>query len=110
MASEREREEEGEGREQDHASGNHRHDGVAPGIAAEECRSHAQYAEADGGLAAALALDARPAATLAAHDDLVRRPRVENEPQPDQAHEDANNDWDELDAHIALVKHVPDRE
>ena len=58
-----------------------------------------EHAEADPRLPCPAALDARPASPFALHDDLVRRPRVEQQPDAEQPDECSDDHGDQFQRH-----------
>src|SRR5512138_156577 len=86
-----------------HRAGYDGDDRVAPRVAPDERRSHADDAEADRRFPAPAALDARPPTSFALDDDLVGRPGVEHQRQADETHQDADDDRNQFETHVTSV-------
>jgi hypothetical protein len=74
-------------------------DGESPRVASQECGRHTEHAETDGRLAATAAFGARAATAFPPNDDVIRRPRIEQQPEANCREKAAENERNEFETH-----------
>src|SRR5205807_5458727 len=79
--------------EQQDGAHDHRDRRVAPRVAAYKCCRHRQHPKPDERFSPTVAIVTRALPPLRRDNDVVRRPRVENETDPDESDESAQQEW-----------------